>query len=182
MGNRGEPPGNNLVRGEAPRLILLMGVAGSGKTTLGKLLAESLGYTFLDADDFHSNEAIARMRSGAPLTDSMRDAWIERLERALMQCFREHANCVLAYSGLRARHRRRLMNLGFATSAFMLEGSDALLTQRLGQRTNHFMPAAQLQDQLESMEAIEADEGITPVDIGALPSDIVAALAARLKR
>jgi gluconokinase len=165
-----------------PRLVLLMGVAGSGKTTLGKLLAERLGYTFLDADDFHTAEAIARMRHGTPLTDSMRDAWVDRMEQALRELCKQQTNCVLAFSGLRARHRRQLMNIGFATSAFMLKGSEPLLVQRLGARADHFMPLSQLQHQLDVMEPVETDERIESVGIGAMPVNIVAALAGKLSR
>jgi carbohydrate kinase (thermoresistant glucokinase family) len=164
----------------SPRLVLLMGVAGSGKTTLGKLLAERLSWTFVDADDFHTDEAIARMRSGITLGDSLRDAWIDRLELALRDLHRQRVNCVVAFSGLRARHRQQLMRIGFVTSAFMLTGSAPLLSQRIGQRADHFMPLSQLQDQLERMEEPQRDEGIERVDIGALPGDIVEALAAKV--
>ena len=164
-----------------PKLILLMGVAGSGKTTLGKLLAAHLGYTFVDADDFHSADAVARMRGGVPLTDAMRDAWIDRVQLALTDLYRDGRNCVLAFSGLRARHRRQLMRIGFATSAFMLEGSESLLRYRVDRRTDHFMPASQLPDQLHRLEEPQADEHIESIDIRALPRDIVAALAAKLQ-
>jgi gluconokinase len=163
-----------------PRLVLLMGVAGSGKTTLGRLLAARLSCTFVDADAFHSDEAIARMRQGLPLGDELRAAWIERLVLALRELYRRRVDCVVAFSGLRARHRRQLMNIGFATSAFMLTGSAQLLSQRIGQRADHFMAPSQLADQLERMEGPQRDEAIELVDIGVLPEDIIAALAAKV--
>jgi gluconokinase len=165
-----------------PKLILLMGVAGSGKTTLGRLLAQRLAYVFVDADDFHDAAAIARMRGGAPLADDERDAWVERLARALTQLHDQRTNCVLAFSGLRARHRRRLMGIGFATAAFMLEGSAPLLDERLSHRADHFMPAAQLPDQIATMEAVQPDERIEPLDVAAPPDVLVAALLGKLPR
>jgi gluconokinase len=171
--------GRDPATSQAPRLILVMGVAGSGKTTIGERLAKRLAYTFIDADDFHDSEAVALMRSGVPLSDEMRDAWIERVAAALTEHYAEQRSCVLAFSGLRTRHRRRLMQLGFATSAFLLSGSRALLAQRIGGRRDHFMPAAQLPRQLATMEAIQPDEAIEHVDIDAAPDAIAAALAAK---
>lgn len=164
----------------APRLILLMGVAGSGKTTIGRRLAERLAYTFIDADDFHSSEAIARMRSGVPLSDEMREAWIERVAATLAERCRQRQDCVLAFSGLRMRHRRRLMQIGFTTQAFLLTGKQPLLAQRIRHRRDHFMPATQLPRQLATMEPVQADENIETVDIEAEPDAIVAALARKL--
>ncbi|HEY0960962.1 MAG TPA: gluconokinase, GntK/IdnK-type [Pseudomonadales bacterium] len=162
------------------RLILVMGVAGSGKTTIGKRLAARLAYTFIDADDFHTSEAVARMRSGVPLSDEMRDEWIERVAAALAEHYRQRTNCVLAFSGLRARHRRRLMQLGFRTSAFLLSGERRLLAQRIAGRHDHFMPARQLPRQLATMEPVQASENIASVDIDAEPDAIVDALVAKL--
>ena len=164
----------------APRLILLMGVAGSGKTTLGRRLAARLSHTFIDADDFHSQEAVALMRSGAHLTDAMRDEWIERVASELLKHHHEGTSCVLAFSGLRVRHRRRLMNLGFATKAFLLTGDATLLRERITQRADHFMPPSQLTHQLDTLEAPQRDEAIECVDIGAPPEAIVDAIAAQL--
>ena len=154
-----------------------MGVSGSGKSTLGRRLADSLGYVFIDGDDFHSTEAIECMRSGAPITEAMRDAWVDRLEAELRARYRQRQNTVLVFSGLRTRHRRRLMQLGFTTFAFMLTGTPQLLTQRLAQRARHFMPVSQLPNQLASMEPLQPDEAIETVDVSAAPDAIVAMLA-----
>jgi gluconokinase len=145
------------------------------------MLAQRLGYTFIDADDFHSAEAINHMRNGLPLTPADRDAWVNRLQAMLMHKYQEGTNCVLAFSGLRAKHRRQLMQTGFATSAFMLQGSAKLLTQRLQQRQGHFMPAVQLQNQLQTMQAIEADEQIEPVAITASSENIIETLVHKIK-
>ena len=157
-----------------------MGVAGSGKTTIGKLLAEHLAYTFIDADDFHSKEAIARMRSGVPLSDEMREAWIERVAAALAERCRQQHDCVLAFSGLRMRHRRRLMQIGFVTHAFLLIGTQPLLAQRIRHRRDHFMPATQLPRQLATMEPVQADENIEAIGIDAEPDAIVALLVEKI--
>ena len=94
-----------------PKLVIVMGVSGCGKSTVGKQLALDLGYTFIEADDFHSVAAKQQMANGIPLTDVMREPWLKRLCQHLDQ--EVLVDSVLAYSGLRRRHRQLFRELGF---------------------------------------------------------------------
>jgi gluconokinase len=127
--------------------IVIAGVSGCGKTTVGTLLAERLGCEFADADDFHPPENIAKMRAGIPLDDADRAGWLDALG-----CFlagRERV--VLACSALKRRYRDRLRELGGELRFFVLEVERAVLAGRLEAR-EHFMPASLLDSQLAILE------------------------------
>jgi gluconokinase len=147
-----------------PRLIVIMGVCGSGKSTLAQALALRYGYHFLDADDFHTARSREQMRSGIPLDDESRAAWVNHMVLILGELADKGASCVLAYSGLRRKHRQKIMGGAFQTLGVMLAGDRACLEARLLSRTTHFMPVTLLDSQLESMEAPEADEKILHLD------------------
>lgn len=100
------------------RVIVIMGVAGSGKSTVGRLLAEKLKYRYLEGDDYHSSEAKSMMASGVPLPDNLRDSWVETLCQTLQQCKVDNQSCVLSYSGLVARHRQMIREAGSAVFFF----------------------------------------------------------------
>lgn len=134
-----------------------MGAAGAGKTTVGSLLAEALGVPFLDADNFHTAEAVAKMGSGVPLDDADRGPWLARLNARL----REHAargeGAVLACSALKAAYRRELTR-NLPSLRFVYLSADAdLLKQRLAGRRGHYMKAAMLESQLASLEQPGSD-------------------------
>jgi gluconokinase len=142
--------------------IVLMGVAGSGKTTVGKLVAGRLGWRFLDADDFHSPQNVEKMRSGRPLTDDDRWPWLDRLNALL----RDDGPAVLACSALRQRYRDRI-GAGIDDVQWVhLAGSFELIGSRLATRQGHYMPASLLASQFEALEppsaAITVDVGDTP--------------------
>lgn len=128
--------------------IVLMGVAGSGKTTVGRIVAERLGWRFLDADDFHSPENVEKMRSGQPLTDDDRWPWLDRLNGLL----REDGSAVLACSALRQRYRDRI-GAGLDDVRWVhLAGSFELIGSRLAARKGHYMPASLLASQFNTLE------------------------------
>lgn len=127
--------------------IVIAGVSGCGKTTVGTLLAERLGCEFADADDFHPPENIAKMRAGIPLDDADRAGWLDALGRFLAG--RERV--VLACSALKRRYRDRLRELGGELRFFVLEVERAVLAGRLEAR-EHFMPASLLDSQLAILE------------------------------
>ncbi len=133
------------------QLFVMMGVSGSGKTTIGKLLAQRLGLEFLDADDYHSQANKDKMHAGTPLTDEDRWPWLRALNELLQQ--RMNKGCVLACSALKESYRNVLLQdipqscLDF----ILLEGSKSMIAQRMEHR-NHFMPAAMLDSQLATLE------------------------------
>ncbi|MEN3156886.1 gluconokinase, GntK/IdnK-type [Alkalimonas sp. NCh-2] len=149
----------------AIRTIVIMGVAGSGKSTVGALLAQQLGWRFIEGDDYHSQEAKDMMASGIPLADALRERWVQRLCDELTACKVEQIPCVLSYSGLIARHRQKIRSCAERACFFYLKGDVDLLSQRLEQRENHFMPPAMLQSQLETMQSCHGEADITMLDI-----------------
>jgi len=145
-------------------LIIVMGVSGSGKSTLGKALAQHYGVTFLDADDFHSDENKQKMASGIPLTDVERDPWVWTIGEQLIAIRKKKQHCVIAFSGLKARHRDFFRCLGFQTHFFCLHVQVALLQQRLQQRKSHFFLPILLQSQIDAMEDVSLEQDITTLD------------------
>jgi len=153
--------------------VVVMGVSGSGKTTIGKLLAARLGCTFLDGDDFHPPENVAKMAAGTALTDEDRWPWLENLNRNLL----ESRNAVLACSALKASYRS-VLSKGLPDCRFVhLRGSIELIRARMQERQHRYMPASLLESQFATLEppadAIE-------VDIGVSAPECVAAIQARL--
>jgi gluconokinase len=141
--------------------VVVMGVAGSGKTTIGRQLAGALGVPFVEGDDFHDPENVARMARGEPLTDEMRRPWLDRLNRELHR--RRATGVVLACSALTAATRRRLTD-GLPDVRFVvLTGDAALLRERLRQRKGHFFDPDLLDSQLATLE-IPDDGIVVPID------------------
>jgi gluconokinase len=142
--------------------IVLMGVAGCGKTTVGLLLAERLGWRFLDADDFHSPANVEKMRSGQPLTDDDRWPWLDRLNGLL----RENGSAILACSALKQRYRDRIAAGVDDVRWVHLTGSFELIGSRLAARKGHYMPASLLASQFNTLEppddALAIDVADTP--------------------
>ncbi|WP_425605488.1 gluconokinase [Pseudoxanthomonas putridarboris] len=136
-----------------------MGVSGSGKTTLARALAEAWPATFLDADDFHSVVAKARMAGGQPLTDRMRAPWVRRIATELQRRAGAGERVALAFSGLRRRHRDRLRATGLPLRFLFLHGDQAVIAARMRARSGHYMPASLLDSQFAALEepAGEAD-------------------------
>lgn len=133
--------------------FLIMGVAGTGKTTVGRKLAETLGGTFLDADDFHPPENVAKMRAGIPLDDADRAPWLDALAEALQSHGKQPV--VLACSALKEIYRERLLAAAPDLILVFLDGDPALIRQRMEERVDHFMPPTLLDSQLQNLEAPE---------------------------
>lgn len=145
--------------------ILVMGVSGSGKTTIGKLLAEKLNLEFVDADDFHSQKNKDKMRVGIPLSDEDRQPWLHTLRLQLV----EKTPVVLACSALKQRYRD-VLDPDHLYEWIYLEGSRTLLHERLSKRNGHYMKANLLESQLETLEE---PENALRIDIAALPGEII---------
>ncbi|WP_066425370.1 gluconokinase [Anabaena sp. 4-3] len=150
-------------------IILIMGVSGAGKTTIAKLLADSLHWEFQDADNFHTPENIEKMSQGIPLKDSDRIPWLEEIGKAIAQWLRENKNVVLACSALKASYRQYLV-LDNNVKIVYLRGSYDTIQKRLQQRQNHFMTEKLLKSQFDTLE--EPDNAIC-VDISQPPEVIV---------
>lgn len=133
-------------------VVIVMGVSGSGKTTVGQQLARDLGWRFLDADDFHSPQSIQRMAAGRPLTDADRAPWLARLRHVVADALACDEPTVLACSALKESYRR-LLDVDRARVRFVyLKGEAGLLRQRLRQRSGHFAKANLLDSQLATLE------------------------------
>jgi len=152
-------------------VVLLMGVSGSGKTTIGTLLAHDLGWEFFDADDFHPAANVAKMRRGEPLSDADRDGWLDSLCALIDQLLREHRPAVLACSALRGTYRDRLRAGRTEVAVVYLHGDEALIRARMEKRQGHFMTSALLASQFATLE--EPHDAQYVVDIDATPATIV---------
>lgn len=150
-------------------IILLMGVSGSGKTTIGKLLAETLNWEFSDADNFHPATNIEKMRLGIPLNDADRKLWLEDLQAAIKNWLQENKNVVLACSALKTTYRQMLI-IDSCIQLVYLKGSFDVIENRLKARQNHFMTEKLLKSQFHDLE--EPDNCIC-VDVSELPEVIV---------
>ncbi len=162
-----------------PPAIILMGVAGSGKTTVGLIVADRLGYPFRDADEFHPSANVAKMSSGQPLTDDDRWPWLDAIGAALHAAAGK--GIVVTCSALKRVYRDRIRTAaGRPVTFVLLDGPRALLAERIGRRTGHFMPASLLDSQLATLERPGPDEGTLILSIEPKPDAIAEAIAQRL--
>jgi gluconokinase len=145
-----------------PAGFLIMGVSGSGKSTLGSALARQLGWDFFDADDFHTEENIAKMAAGIPLSDSDREPWLAKLNDQLLSTLKANRHPVLACSALKEQYRARLLEGTDDMAIIHLKGSYALISSRMSARAGHFMKPEMLQSQLN---ALEEPQGALVLDV-----------------
>ena len=150
-------------------IVIVMGVSGAGKTTVGRLLAERLGWRFIDADDHHPGANVAKMAAGVALEDADRWPWLDALNR-LLRC---EKNAVLACSALKESYRQRLLRGIEDARIVYLHGSMELIGARLETRQHRYMPVSLLQSQFE---ALEAPQRAISVDVAADPQACVAAI------
>jgi len=147
-------------------IVVLMGVSGSGKTTIGTLLAERSGAVFADADDYHPLANKQKMASGQPLNDEDRQPWLETLNRLMQGWFAEGKSGVLACSALKAKYRETLSH-GLPVGAVhfvLLDGSPELIAERLAARSHEFMNPNLLASQFKTLEKPAAGEAFSVVN------------------
>lgn len=154
-----------------------MGIAGSGKTTIGKLLAENLQWPFYDADNFHSAENIQKMKSHIPLTDADRIPWLETI-RDEMETWEADGNAVVACSALKESYRKILQEKVLNIQWVFLKGSENIINDRILKRSGHFMKATLLKSQLQDLE--EPSYALT-VSVNDSPEHIVQKVRTELK-
>ena len=160
-------------------IVILFGVSGAGKTTVGKLLARELGWRFIEADDFHPAANIEKMRSGHPLTDKDRWPWLDQLRQQIERSFSAGEDAVLACSALKRAYRDRL-RVNDEVKFVFLSGDCALVEKQLRSRHGHFMNTALLQSQLDDLEQPQLDENVLTIQLGRPPLQIVERIEANL--
>jgi gluconokinase len=158
-------------------IVIVMGVVGAGKTTVGRLLAEQLGWDFADADDFHPQSNVEKIRHGIALNDEDRQPWLKALRGAIANWIADGREVVLACSALKRRYRREL-EVGPGVQFVYLKGTADLIAQRLRLRHGHFADAQILASQLADLEEPQA---AATVDIDATPQQIVAEIRKKLR-
>lgn len=159
-------------------LLVVMGVSGSGKSTVGSLLAAELALPFLDGDDLHPATNVAKMAQGTPLTDADRLPWLAAVGRRLADS--EESGLVVACSALRRVYRDAIVAVAPTARFAHLAGTGDLLATRMSARADHFMPTSLLTSQLETLEPLQPDERGLTVAIDAAPSVIVARIIGEL--
>lgn len=164
-----------------PGPIVVMGVSGCGKSTVGCALATALGVPYVEGDDLHPPQNVALMAAGTPLSDADRQGWLATVAQRLSDDRARGAGVVVACSALKRSYRDSLRAAAPDVLFVHLQGPQALLMQRLAQRKGHYMPAALLQSQFDTLEPPLADEAALQLDISPGPEAIVAGLLVALK-
>ena len=153
-----------------------MGVSGSGKTTVGRLLSEVLGWKYYEADDYHSSANVEKMRGGIPLDDADRQPWLETLRDLIRNCLEREENAVLACSALKESYREFLL-IDERVVLIYLKADYDVIQNRLGQRRGHYMNPNLLASQFDTLEEPAAH---THIDAGPSPEEIVKGIRRRL--
>ncbi|MUK00963.1 AAA family ATPase [Vibrio cholerae] len=141
-----------------PRHVVVMGISGSGKTTIATQLAERLGWVYAEADEFHPAENIAKMTSGTPLTDEDRWPWLESMRNWMTAQAQSGRSTVVTCSALRRSYRDVLAEAEGRVRFVHLLGDTDLILERMKTRSGHFMPESLLPSQISTLEPLEADE------------------------
>jgi gluconokinase len=161
-------------------IVIVFGVSGAGKTTIGKLLAKRLGWRFLEADDFHPRGNIEKMRDGLPLTDGDRLPWLKLLREQIERSLAANENAVLACSALKRKYRERL-RVSDDVKFVLLLGDSALVEKQLHSRRGHFMKPDLLRSQFADLEEPESDEDAVTIELGRTPEELVEEIKTKLR-
>ncbi len=161
-------------------VLVVMGVSGSGKTTIAALLAGRLHWAFAEGDDYHPPANIAKMRRGIPLDDEDRTPWLQAIAAQIDRWRAEHRNGIITCSALKRRYRALIIGDRPDVRLIYLKGDFDLVAERLAARHGHFMPAQLLQSQFDALEEPGPDEHPITVPIGAPPPLVIDAIIAEL--
>ncbi len=164
------------------QVLIVMGVSGSGKTTIAVPLAQRLGWPFLEGDDLHPPANVAKMHAGHPLTDEDRWPWLDAIAAWIDAKLAAHEPGVVTCSALRRAYRVRLIGDRQDVRLVFLHADRALLAERLAHRTGHFMPPSLLDSQLATLEPPGPDENAISVDLGPPPEVVIEEIIAELRR
>jgi len=164
-------------------IFVVMGVAGSGKSLIGGALAKTLGLEFVEGDQYHPAENVARMSAGIPLTDADRQGWLKALAARMRDAVNRGNGLVVTCSALKRSYRDLLRAESGAPrlQLIFLRGDRALIGERIEGRRGHYMPASLLDSQFEALEEPSPDENAWAYDVTASPEDLVATIAARVR-
>ncbi|MFD9216910.1 gluconokinase [Streptomyces sp. NPDC059544] len=163
-----------------PHVVVVMGVAGTGKTTIGPLVAEALGVPCAEGDDFHPADNIAKMSAGIPLDDADREPWLDAIGRWAHG--RAGLGGVVSCSALKRIYRDRLRAAAPDVEFLHLTGDRALIERRMAERKGHFMPTALLDSQFATLQPLQDDEAGVAVDVSGSPQEITERAVAALRR
>ena len=170
-------PANN-----RPMVAVVMGVSGSGKTTVASLLAEMLGWQFQEGDSLHPPENVAKMSAGIPLSDADRLPWLRKIAETIDGWRARGESGVITCSALKRSYRDIIIGDRPEARLVYLKGSPGLIRQRMAARHGHFMPTTLLDSQFSILEEPSPDENAIVVDIGRPPEEIVGEITDRLRR
>jgi carbohydrate kinase (thermoresistant glucokinase family) len=170
-------PANN-----RPMVVVVMGVSGSGKTTVASLLAEALGWHFQEGDKLHPPENVEKMSAGIPLTDADRLPWLRKIAETIDDWRSRGESGVITCSALKRSYRNIITGDRPDVRLVYLKGSPDLNRQRMAQRHGHFMPPALLDSQFSILEEPSPDENPIVVDISGQPEEIAREIACRLRK
>jgi gluconokinase len=149
-------------------ILVIMGVSASGKSTVGRLLAERLGWKFCEGDDFHSKASLRKMSRGVPLNDQDRTPWLKAIRKLISTAVEKGENVVIACSALKKSYRR-MLEVGEKVIFIYLKADRALIRRRLENRTGHFMNPSLIESQFQALEtphaALQVDAGLPPAEI-----------------
>ena len=154
-------------------VIVIIGVSGAGKSTVGKLLAQDLGWPFHEGDDFHPRSNLVKMAQGIALTDDDRWPWLDEVRKLIDGLVASGQNAIVACSALREAYRQRLRQDAAEVVFVYLKGEQGLIRSRLAERQDHFMKAGLLESQFRTLEE---PEGVVTMDVALNPEDIVGGL------
>jgi gluconokinase len=167
--------------GEVPCALVVMGVSGSGKSTIADKLAERLNWSYEDGDKFHPASNVAKMRAGQPLTDEDRRPWLQAIADEIDRVCKAGQNAVIACSALKRAYRDILLHGRNDVRIIFLRGTQDLIANRLAERKGHFMPAGLLASQFKTLEPPDASENPVIVSIDASVDAIVDDIVRQLR-